>query len=163
MQFADNLINVLGIIVVPLGFLLVWLVLRRVLGGAFKQPFAEVAGVLTSGFGASWQKLAEAYASGRQLPAGARQRQTVKVGAVMHKRCVTIGADQTGLYLALTGMGRLVSNQPPLSIPWAELSVAGSETLFWQHATVLSVGRPSKGTITLLPDLYAMVKPWLSG
>lgn len=108
-----------------------------------------------SGFG----KLSQLYAVQRPPDGPARARQTLMVGAVQWKRCVTIATSPGGLYLKIDPvMVRL----PALLIPWSALRPLGKTLLYWQPAIRLSVGMPEVTTITVHRPLFDQMQPWLA-
>jgi hypothetical protein len=97
-----------------------------------------------------WRPLTEMYAT-PNLPAGlVIQRQTVKVGAVTYKRCVTAGIADEGLYLTIW--------RRTVLIPWSEFKGIGQARLHWQRVPVLTVGNPSVATITVTNDLFERMR-----
>jgi hypothetical protein len=108
-----------------------------------------------------WRKLAQVYATAAAAPAEVRPWQTVQVGRVIYRRCVNVGLTDTGLYLALTGPGRIM-RQPALLIPWGAFAAAERATLYWRTAARLHIGQPTVGTVTVYGDLLSALRPWLS-
>lgn len=87
-----------------------------------------------------WGRLKQRYRV-EQPPGGTViRRQTVKIGIVTFKQCVTVGIADEGLYLAMW--------RTTVLIPWSELSAAGETTLFWRRVPVLGVGQPPITTLT---------------
>jgi hypothetical protein len=130
---------------VVLGGFVVWLVSRI------------LSGVSSAG---GWSALATAYTAGFE-PSGQRfERQTLMVGSVQYRRCVTVVVADAGLYLA----ARLgFTSQPALLLPWADLHPRGSTSLYWQAAERLDIGEPACGTLTIFSPLYASVAARLPG
>jgi hypothetical protein len=112
--------------------------------------------------GGRWRDLAKTFASSRPMPAGALARQTVMIGPVIYRNSMTVGADESGLFLK---PGRLLSLmlKQRLLIPWAEIAKTEPATLFWGKATTMIVGAPAMATITLQATLFEkLAQPWLS-
>jgi hypothetical protein len=124
---------------VVLGGLIVWLV-SRILSGVSRAG--------------GWSALTTAYTAGLE-PQGQRlERQTLMVGSVQYRRCVTVVVADAGLYLA----ARLgFTSQPPLLLPWSDLHPRGSTSLYWQAAELVDVGEPVRGTLTVFSPLYAAI------
>lgn len=95
----------------------------------------------------------------RTEPSGAKHTwQTVQIGPVVYRRCVTVHVGAEGLYLCVRPPFR---SYPPLFIPWSEISAVQRATLHWQRALRLSVGRPTVTTITCVRRLLQSFHPQL--
>jgi hypothetical protein len=151
----------LGLVLLPLVVVLPFLALSRIVRRLAGGSLADVAAAVGSGFTGGWRQLATRYASDRTPPAGLLRRQTVMVGVVVLKRVVSIGADAEGLYLALGGFPNL-GRQPPLSIPWCDLIETGKDRLYWRETHVFAVGQPPLGVLKVLPEVHALMRPFLS-
>jgi hypothetical protein len=97
-----------------------------------------------------WRRLTERYATPNPPSGHIIQRQTVKIGAVTYKRCVTVGIASDGLYLAIWRKAVL--------IPWSEFKGVGQTMLYWQRVPLLMVGNPPVTTITVQNDLFEMMR-----
>ena len=96
-----------------------------------------------------WRQLVKLYATTNPPVGQVIQRQTVKIGAVTYKRCVTVGIATEGLYLTIW--------QKTILIPWGEFKEIGQATLYWQKVPVLTVGNPQVAKIIMKNDLvFAM-------
>jgi hypothetical protein len=111
--------------------------------------FAQISG---------WTRLAEAYPAAHTPVLQPLTKQTVQVGSVRFRRCVTVGIGDWGLYLWARPV---FSRYKPILIPWAELSVIGTARIYWSKAALLSVGKPAVATIRLPMSLYRLAKPYL--
>jgi hypothetical protein len=112
--------------------------------------FAKVSG---------WTRLAEHYPAIDQ-PEGAKYtRQTVQVGAVRYRNCVTVCLSPQGFYLWARP---IFSQYPPLLIPWGEIQRVQETRLYWERAMQLSIGSPQVATITLRMGLFRLIQPYLS-
>jgi hypothetical protein len=115
---------------------------------------------LFAGHGGGWRRLAQRFAAHR-TPDGQRfVRQTVQVGTVVFKRCVTVIVSPSGLHLDAGAVARAFGNAP-LLIPWSEIRDEQRVRLHWQTAVRLSIGEPEIGVITLKSDLFQKVAPML--
>jgi hypothetical protein len=139
-----NLVIFIGILVLLAGFLV----------------FLYYGFVQTSG----WKTLAQRYKviaepEGRKLP-----RQTIKVGQVRWRWCVTVILNPEGMYLQLGRQNRFLAtrNHPPVFIPWAEFNLPRKGQLYfgWE-AVQLSVGEPEIAAITFPLDLYKKITGYL--
>ena len=111
--------------------------------------FAQISG---------WNALAQRYAAivepeGRKLP-----RQTIKVGRVRWRSCVTIVLSPQGMYLEVGSQLPVLSairKHPPVLIPWSEFKAPREGRLYlgWQ-AVQLSVSEPETAAITFPLSLY---------
>ena len=100
-----------------------------------------------------WGMLSETYATTRPVPEQALRRQTVVVGRVLYRRCMTLGFDDRGLYLETSSPIPIVGRRCAL-IPWTEFKRIDEGRLFWRPAAVLSIGDPSISTITVPIELF---------
>ena len=123
-------------------------VLRRII----MQHFA--------GTGGGWNGLARIYATQKAVPDPAWKRQTVVVGSVLYRNCVSVASDSEGLYLVLSPSALL--RRPPLFIPWTEFKRLESGRLYWQEAALLSLGEPVRGTLTMPLDLFVKIHRFMT-
>lgn len=108
----------------------------------------------TSGLG----KLGRVYGGDRQPDGPTWSRQTIMIGSVQWKRCVTIGMGQSGLYLRVDA---ILVRLPALLIPWSAVRPQAKGLLYWRPAMVLSVGQPDLTIITVHMPLFSAMQPWL--
>lgn len=107
-----------------------------------------------------WGDLARLYATERPPPPLALARQTLMVGFTIHRRCVSLAADEDGLYLKLDFPLSLL-RRPALLIPWTAFARVEKGRLYWREAAVLSVGDPPVATITAPMELFERIRPRL--
>ena len=88
-----------------------------------------------------WGKLAEVYGSNKPPTGQITKGETIQVGAVTYKRCVTLGVADEGLYVSIWRKTAL--------IPWTEFKGIGQATLYWQKVPMLTVGDPPVATMTV--------------
>lgn len=98
----------------------------------------------------SWKSLAEIYPKLQLAPKRVTKGETIKVGAVVYKRCASIGVTEAGLYLAAWGRSTL--------IPWSEIRRIGETTLFWQKWPLLIVGAPPIATIAISQPVFERIE-----
>lgn len=105
-------------------------------------------------------KLSEHYPTAHD-PAGVFQtKQTVKVGVVRYRKCVTVGFDTEGLFLWV---------RPPLGkqgsflIPWDEIKQVRGTSLYGRQGVLMSIGDPNVGDITVYRDLFELMRTHLKG
>jgi hypothetical protein len=72
------------------------------------------------------------------------------MGAVVYNRCVTLGIEETGLYVAMRGTTALV--------PWAEFKGVDQVTLHWQKMPRLTVGDPPVTKMTVPAGIFEQMR-----
>jgi hypothetical protein len=88
-----------------------------------------------------WRRVAARYGT-VNVPSGrVIHRQTVKIGAVVYKRCTTLGIASEGLYLTVF--------RKTAMIPWSDFTRLEAATLHWQKVPLLTVGEPPIATMTV--------------
>jgi hypothetical protein len=106
-----------------------------------------------------WTRLAARY-PGADPPQGTNYtKQTVQVGAVRYRNCVTVCLSPQGLYLWARPT---LSKYPPVLIPWDGIQRVQETRLYWERALQLSVGNPQVATITVRMGLFKLLQPYLS-
>jgi hypothetical protein len=122
----------LGGVVAGLVFLIFWI--ARNLGG-------------TKG---GWRGLTEAYSTTSPPQGQIQKRQTIQIGAVVYKRCVTLGVADEGLYVSFW--------RRTILIPWSDFTALGQATLYWQKIPMLTVGEPPIATIALPVPVFETMR-----
>ena len=107
---------------------------------------------------ASWSRLSEVYATTRQPPKGVFSRQSIVVGQVLYRNCMIVGFDGEGLYLEI-GFPMSVFGRRALFVPWTEFKQSEEGRLFWRKASVLTIGEPPVGTITVPMTVFEAIRP----
>jgi hypothetical protein len=97
-----------------------------------------------------WRRLAEVYATANPPSGHVTKRETIQVGAVTYKRCVTLGVANEGLYVAIW--------RKTVLIPWTEFKAVGQTTLFWQRVSMLTVGDPPVATMTVPVAVFQVMR-----
>lgn len=121
----------------------------------------------------SWAGLAERYppvestASAVAAPS-ARHRQTIQIGPVRWKRCVSVCITPEGLHLIMPSPGALLRvlglmGKTPIFIPWADIVGAEPGRLFMLPGYRLLIGNPLLATVTVYAELYSAIYPYLPG
>jgi hypothetical protein len=139
--------------IVVLGSLLLLLILVLAATALMWQLFAR---------GSGWSALAERYPAATALAAPVIAGQTLQVGLVRYRRCVTVGIHQEGLYLAAQPGLPLLPRNPPLLIPWSEFHHPQETRLYWRRAEQLVVGDPRVASITFPFELYLRFERYLT-
>jgi hypothetical protein len=92
--------------------------------------------------------------SNEACPQGIRLAgQTVQIGHVVYKNCVTVILASAGLYLDAGAFMHRFGRRPML-IPWDHLRFQRTTTLHWQPAVVLQVVAPEVGTLVVMKTLF---------
>lgn len=126
-----------------------WAVLLLVLVATFLLA-SLIAGLVllilfvVRSFGAyqgGWRRLLKEYLAPCSAQGQVHRRQTLKIGAVVYKRCVTVGIADEGFYLNVW--------RKTVRIPWQDFKRLGQATLYWQKVPMLTVGEPPLATITV--------------
>jgi len=105
-----------------------------------------------------YRKLAAIYPASGPAQGLALSRQTVQIGPVRFRRCVTVHICETGLRL----QPRVVFQEyVPVEIPWDEISGALPSKVYGQPATLFTIGDPRVGTISVKTDLSRKIEPKL--
>lgn len=86
------------------------------------------------------------------------RKQTLKVGAVVFKRCATVGIGSSGLHLQVQ---HIFGKYPPALIPWAAFAAVESTRLYWQQAVSMRIGTPRGTALTVQMDLFEQLAPYL--
>lgn len=94
-------------------------------------------------------------------PRGVSQpKQTVKVGVVRYRKCVTVRFATEGLFLwVCPPLGR----QKRLLIPWDEIKQIGGTSLYGRDGVLMSIGDPEVGEVTVYKALFELMRPFLGG
>ena len=91
-------------------------------------------------------------------PDTARFKQTVKVGVVRYRGCVTVNIGTEGLFLWVRPpLGR----QGKFLIPWGEIKRVKKGRLYGLQGVCLSIGDPEVGEITVYQGLFDQIKAHL--
>lgn len=97
-----------------------------------------------------WGKLAEVYGTNNPPTGQVTKRETIQVGAVTYKRCITLGVADEGLYVSIWRKTAL--------IPWTEFKGIGQATLYWQKVPMLTVGDPPVATMTVPVQVFQVMR-----
>ena len=101
-----------------------------------------------------WRRLAEMYAIAKPPTGQIVTGQTLQIGAVSYKRCVSLGFADEGLYLTIWRKTALV--------PWSEFKAIGQATLYWQKVPMLTIGDPPVATMTVPVAVFQQMRGKLS-
>ncbi|MCX7020518.1 MAG: hypothetical protein WCK47_01005 [bacterium] len=117
---------------------------------------------LAGGRGGNWKGLAKRYTSSEAPPDGNMfKKQTIRMGSVNYKNCVTIGVSQSGLYLALSGFFGKAARLSSVLIPWEDIKVSGATRLYWRSAVMLNIANPPLAQVTLYQNIFNAIQQHL--
>ncbi len=100
-------------------------------------------------------KLSEHYHTTNDSGGVCQTKQTVKVGVVRYRRCVTVGIGRDKLFLRV---------RPPLGrewkllIPWNEIRQVRGAMLYGRQGVQMSIGNPEVGEITMYRELFELLR-----
>jgi hypothetical protein len=106
-------------------------------GSLVYSAFARLSGL---------ERLIERYPATGRPDEQQRHWQTVQVGPVVYRRCVSLVLGPQGLYLHVRP---ILSAFRPVLVPWSEFRSASPAFLHWRDARRLVVGDPPVGSITV--------------
>ncbi len=107
-----------------------------------------------------WGALASRYPAPPGTSTPDLRRQTLKVGGVVWRNCVSVAILDDGLRLEVSAPLPFLA-KPPMLVPWPEITTVETVRLFWEEAAMLSIGRPTVGTITLPAGIHRRIAPRL--
>jgi hypothetical protein len=128
-----------------------------VAGGIAVRLLAPIIAQHFKGSVHGWSRLSSRYATTQQPPTQAVSRQTLVVGQVLYRNCVTVGLSDAGLYLKI-GFPLSIFGKSSLLIPWSEFKQISEARLYLHKAACLSLGDPPVGTITVPMTLFEMMR-----
>ena len=102
---------------------------------------ALMLALIVSGHVSGWASLAGQFGFRDNFSGSRWSWQSGRMRFMMnYNRCLTVGASEQGLYLAMNPLFRL--GHPPLFIPWSEVSVQ-PQRIFFFRGTRFQLGRES--------------------
>ena len=103
-----------------------------------------------SGTTGGWRQLADVYATAKPPTGQNVTKQTLQIGAVTYKRCVTLGIADDGLYVTIW--------QKTALVPWTDFKGVGEATLYWQKVPMLTIGDPPVAAMTVPVAVFQMMR-----
>ena len=100
-------------------------------------------------------KLAEKFPAAGTPSGQEFKKQTIQIGPVRYRNCLTVIINSSGLYLLVTAP---FIKTHEIFIPWEEFYNVGSTRLYSQKAVKLNIGKPSIGTISVYESLHDQFK-----
>lgn len=104
--------------------------------------------------------LAQKYPAAAQVPNAAVSRQTVQIGRVRYRNCVSIFFSEA--FFGLRVEHPPVGTATDLQIPWREIKAVQAAKLYGRSAKRLSVGCPEVGAVTVYDQLFERMRPYLA-
>jgi hypothetical protein len=93
-------------------------------------------------------------------PEGAVQTwQTIRLGAVRWRNCVTMVIGPQGFYFAIR---QPFTSFRPVLIPWRQITATRETYLYWFRAVTLSVGNPTVAEVTVYQNQFERMRPYLA-
>jgi hypothetical protein len=105
---------------------------------------------LLGGTTGGWRRLTEVYPTSKPPRGQTVTGQTVQIGAVTYKRCVTLGIADEGLYVTIW--------RKTVLIHWTVLKRIGEATLYWQKVPMLTISDPPVATMTVPVAVFQMMR-----
>lgn len=99
-------------------------------------------------------KLIKAFPALRPPDGQSFNRQTVRIGSVCYKNCVTVTVNSVGFFLDVK---TIFSKNKLLFIPWNTVKGIEHTKVYWQSAVALSVGDPFIASVTFIGSLVPLV------
>jgi hypothetical protein len=84
--------------------------------------------------------------------------QTIQIGMVKYRKCVSFRADEAGLFLHIK-VSLWKSRQ--ILIPWKDMSQAGFTKIYWESAVSFNVGETYLATIAVPLQMFYLMKPFI--
>ena len=114
------------------------------------HPFAQASGLT---------RLIERYPAPQRSEGVEREKQTVKIGVVRYRRCVTANVSSDGLYLWVRPP---LSRHPPILIPWDAVRRICRTRLYGRKAVRLLIDGPEVTPLVVYEGLFKLIHPHLS-
>ena len=106
-----------------------------------------------------YDRLVKRYPAEGEPEGQAYTKQTVQIGPVRYRRCVTVHISSKGLYLQ---PHIFMIRYSPVLIPWNEVVRVENAMIYWGQARRLTVGEPEVGTVAMQMGLLRLIQPYLS-
>lgn len=84
--------------------------------------------------------------------------QTIQIGMVKYRNCVSFRADEAGLFLQINVP---LWKSRKLLIPWKELSQAGFTKIYRESAVSFNVGETYLATIAVPVQMFYLMEPFI--
>lgn len=84
--------------------------------------------------------------------------QTIRIGLVKYRKCVTLRAFDVGLFLEIKVP---LWKTRKILIPWKDLRHTGYTKIYWQSAASLIVGEDQSAAIAIPIQLFYLMEPFI--
>jgi hypothetical protein len=119
--------------------------------------YALLTGIFKRSSGMS--RLMQQYPAPFQPEGAVQTQQTIRVGAVRWRFCVTMVIGPQGFYFAIR---QAFTNYQPVLIPWSQITATRETYLYWFRAVALSVGDPAVAEVTVFLGQFEKMRPYLA-
>jgi hypothetical protein len=85
-------------------------------------------------------------------------KQTIRIGVVKYRKCVTFRAFEPGLFLEIKVP---LWKTRKILIPWKDLKHTGYTKIYWQSAASLMVAEDHIATIAIPIQLFYLMEPFI--
>lgn len=100
-------------------------------------------------------KLVDHYPAIKDPDGISQTKQTLKIGVVRYRRCVTVSIERDALFLLVSPpLGR----KSKIMIPWHEIRQVSRTSLYGRQGVQMSIGDPVVGEITIYRDLFEQLR-----
>jgi hypothetical protein len=106
-----------------------------------------------------WSNLAKQFRLRKGFVGKRRHFQSGMIGLVNYRSCLTLGANQEGIYFSMLPIFAI--GCPPLLIPWHEIKEVKKEKIFFWNFATLSIGSPSV-TMKFHWSMLDFFRPWIN-
>lgn len=104
-------------------------------------------------------KIAERYPACHPSTGENLTKQTLQIGAVRYRRCVTISIDTQGFYFCIH---MIFKKHPQIFIPWKEFRDIQESKIYQKRAKQISIGEPPVGIIRIPEEVFNKMKSYLA-
>lgn len=104
-------------------------------------------------------KIAEHYSTNHPPKGENLTKQTLQIGAVRYRNCVTIDIDTQGFYFCIH---MIFSKHPQIFIPWKEFRDIQESKIYQKRAKEFSIGEPPVGTIRIPEEIFIKMESYLT-
>ncbi len=106
-----------------------------------------------------FSRIAEHYSTDLPPKGDRFTKQTIQIGAVRYRKCVTIDIDSRGFYFCIHV---IFSKHPQVLIPWKDFKDMQETGIYQKRAKQFSIGDPPVGTIAIPEELFHRMKSFLT-
>ena len=104
-------------------------------------------------------KIAERYSTCDPPKGETLTKQTLQIGLVRYRKCVTIHMDTQGFYFCVH---MVFSKHPQIFIPWKEFRDIQESSIYQKQAKQFSIGEPVVGTVRIPEEIFNKMRSYLT-